>query len=117
MSAIQTIRDVIVAAATSVGDRVSPLRTFQGGTFPYVTLNETNTQPQNALDGFADLDLCEVQADFWDATYLGADAAARAGRAAVEAAGYICISRITDFFDGQLDPGAFRVGIVFQVWQ
>lgn len=117
MTAIQDIRDALVAAATAVGNRVSPLRTFQDQTFPYAVLNEVSEIPQNHLTGFAGLDLCEVSVDFWDRTFKGADDVARVGRAALESAGFQCTSRVTDFFDGQLDPGAFRVGYIFRVWQ
>lgn len=117
MTAVQTAHDVIVAANTVVGSRVSPLRAFQGASYPYAVINETSEQPQNHLTGYGGLDLCEVQVDFWDSTFLGADTAAREGRSAMEAAGYLCLSRVSDLFDGTLDPGSFRVGYVFQVWQ
>lgn len=117
MTPIETLRDLIVAAATPVATRVSPIRTYQGQDYPYAILVETSEQPQNSLSGYAGLDLCEVQVEVWDKTFQGADDGARACRTAIEAAGYVCTGRVGDFFDGQLDPGSFRIGYTFQVWQ
>lgn len=117
MTPIQAVHDALVTANTSVGSRVAPVHAYQGEPFPYALISEPSELPQNHLAGFAGLDLCQVQVDFWDRTYLGADTAAREGRAALEAAGMQCIGRITDFFDGTLDPGAFRIGYTFRVWQ
>lgn len=113
---VETFRGVIVAASTSVADRVSPLRASQDQPFPYGILSEVSADPLTSLSGYAGLDHSEVQYDAWGATYLQADTAAREGRAALEAAGYVCVRKIGDEPDSQIDPNPYRVGFVFDVW-
>jgi len=113
---VETFRGVIVAASTSVADRVSPLRAAQDQSFPYAILSEVSAEPLNVLAGYEGTDHSEVQVDAWGATYLEADTAARQCRTALEAAGYICSRKIGDEPDSQIEPNPYRVGFVFDVW-
>lgn len=120
MTAVETIVATLKADVTVTGllaDRISPLRGFQDEVFPYAIITEVSNTPENTLSGFAGIDHCEVQVDVWDTTFDGADTAARTCRSTLQSAGYICLSKVGDSSDDQLDPALTRVGFTFQVWQ
>jgi hypothetical protein len=117
VTALEALRAVIVAAATSVGDRVSPDRTYQGDSYPYAIITELSNDPLTALSGWAGIDHCEVEVSVYGQTFDDADSGARACRTALEAAGYVCLRKNGDQSDTQIDPALSRVGFVFDVWQ
>lgn len=119
MSALSETVAVLLADAgvqAKVSDRVYPLQAGQDQTTPYVIVTETVTDPQNHLLGPSGLDRCEVDVNCWARTFSDAEDVAAACRTAMESAGHLCIGRITDFFDGTLDPSFFRSGRIYQVW-
>lgn len=116
---ITTVRDTLLASSecrTLVGDRIAPVETEQGAEFPCVVLTIIGVEPQNSLSGYANLDRNTVQLDAWDFKYAKALEIANACRTALEAAGHVCINRITDQFGLEKNPGAYRVSYEFQVW-
>lgn len=108
------VNDANVAAV--LGDRVRPVQTIQDDLRPYAVLTLTDVRPFNTLQGFSGLNLSEMQVDIWADSMLQADAVMRTCRAALEAAGFLCVRHITDFFDAQIDPGIFRTGFVIQLF-
>lgn len=117
---LATVRAVLIADSTVaalVSDRISPVETAQATSWPCVVLSVITDEPQNHLQGFANLDLYTVALDAWAYTYAAALQLANACRTALQSAGYLCAGRNNDQFDFEKDPGAYRVGYTFQVWK
>lgn len=115
--AVKTVRDVLVAApavTSLVGQRISPVQRAQGATLPCIVLTRVAVTPQNALDGFADLDGNRVQADVWASTYAEARQVADAARAALQAAGYTLQLEVDDF-DSEVRE--YRVIQDWSIWK
>jgi hypothetical protein len=116
---VQIAHDVLAAAGgvtALVSDRISPVE-HRDYTFPCVVLTLISTAPVNALDGWCGLDYCTVQIDAWATSYLAASDLATACRTAMEAAGHLMLSSVSDEFSPFINlDGAYRVANQFSIW-
>jgi len=113
------LHDVLVADAAVtalVGSRVSPLIKSQGVTPPAVTLERSQVDPQNHLQGWASLDYVQVEVRSWAQTFDQARQVADACRSAIESAGHLLANEF-DNYDPAIDPGLYCVTQQFQVWK
>lgn len=119
MTEFNLVHDALVndsATATLLGDRVRPVQAIQEDPLPFAVISLVDVQPFNAVNGFAGLDMSEMQIDVWASSMIDADTISRTARRALEAQGYVCVRHINDFFDAQLDPGIFRTGFVIRLF-
>lgn len=120
MTALESIRAALVADAgitAALADRITPINAADGSVFPYATLDTDHVAPQNALGGFAGLDICAVMLEVWAETFTDADAIAFSCRRVLEAAGFQCTGDSQSLRDASFTPGAFMSGWVFRAFQ
>ncbi len=118
--ALITVRDVLVAApevTALCADRISPIEVAELEQLPYLVLSITSVEPTNAVDGYCGPDRCEVEVAAWAESFGAADNLARTARAALEAAEILCTGQLQQLYVSDREPGIYRAGYFFQVWQ
>lgn len=113
------VHDALTAAPTVtalISDRVGPVQEMQGEDFPYVVLTLEQLHPFNTLVASAGLARGVVHMHAWAFTYKEAVEVADACRAALDAAGFLCVGLDTDQFAFQQDSGVYRHGYQIQAW-
>lgn len=108
------IRAALVAAATSAGNRVYPLKVADGATFPAAVYTRVSTAPVNSLDGHSGKDSVRVQIDCYAKTYDAAKTLAGEVRAAMGALKCVPIND-ADLYEE--DVKLYRVVLEFNIWQ
>jgi Protein of unknown function (DUF3168). len=90
----KAISDALAADAgvtALVADRISPVLKSQGQELPAITVTSVSAAPENALGGYDGTDGVRIQVSSWASTYAEALAVASASRAALQAAGFLCV--------------------------
>ena len=116
---LKIARDTLIAdtaVKNLIGDAIGPVQEMHGRE-SYVVLTQTGSRPVNSLDGFADLELCDVRVEAFAFTYEKAVEVANACRAALQNAGHQCVGHVGDQFEFQQDAGVFGYGHNFQIWK
>lgn len=110
----------LVAANTTAGNRVYPMRRPQATPVPAVTFQRVGSAPVNGLDGSLGVDQVRVQVDCWAAGdvagYKAAKTLARAVRVAMETIVGVRALFVDEGDEYEPDTDLYRVRMDFSVW-